>query len=209
MYLPEHFRETRPEVLHEFMQSHPLVTLVSWSEAGPEANHIPLLFSAGSGKVILRGHLSRANPQLEQIRQNPKVLAIFTGPEHYITPNWYPSKREHGRTVPTWNFTAVHAYGTVRVIDDTDWLLAHVSEMTNRQEARFEEPWKVSDAPESFVQGLLKAIAGLEISIDRLEGKWKVSQNRPATDRESVITELESLGTSDAAAMAALVRERN
>jgi transcriptional regulator len=195
MYNPPHFREDREEVLHDFIRSHPLAALVTVSPEGLEANHVPLILDAKAG--ILRGHVSRANRIWKESR--PEALAIFTGPEHYISPSWYPAKQEHGRVVPTWNYTAVHASGTLTFFDDAARLRATVEELTAIHEASFPLPWKVTDAPSEFVEGLLKAILGFELKITSLEGKWKASQNRSEADRASVVEVLRSLGCPDSA----------
>lgn len=206
MYNPAHFAETRPDVLRAFMRAHPLGALVTTGPDGPEATHLPLYLDAAG--QLLRCHMARANPQWRQIVSAGRVLAIFTGPEHYITPNWYPSKEEHGKVVPTWNYVAVHAVGSARLFDDTPALLRHLNELTDTHEAGFAEPWSVADAPADYVEGLTKAIVGVEITIDRLEGKWKTSQNRPAADQEGVVAGLDALGSHAGHEMANLVRDR-
>ena len=195
MYNPAHFREERPEVLHDFMRAHPLAALVTLSASGIEANHIPLMLDADKG--VLRGHVSRANT----IWQNsePDALAIFTGPEHYISPSWYPAKQEHGRVVPTWNYTAVHARGTLTFFEDPARLRAIVEALTTIHEASLPQPWKVADAPPEFIEGLLKAIVGFELQIVSLQGKRKASQNRSEADRASVVDALRKLGAIESA----------
>ncbi|HYI93471.1 MAG TPA: FMN-binding negative transcriptional regulator [Bryobacteraceae bacterium] len=195
MYNPAHFREERPEVLHEFMRTHPLAALVTLSANGLEANHIPLILDAGKG--VLRGHVSRANT-IWQTSQT-EALAIFTGPEHYISPSWYPAKKEHGRVVPTWNYTAVHVRGTLTFFEEAARLRAIVEELTQIHEASLAQPWKVDDAPPEYVYGLLKAIVGFELKIVSLEGKWKASQNRSEADRASVVEALRNLGATGSA----------
>ena len=165
------------------------------SANGIEANHVPLILDVDKG--VLRGHVSRANT----IWQNsqPEALAIFTGPEHYISPSWYPAKQEHGRVVPTWNYTAVHARGTLTFFEEPARLRAIVEELTTIHEASLPQPWKVDDAPPEFVEGLLKAIVGFELQIASLEGKWKASQNRSEADRASVVEALRNLGATESA----------
>jgi transcriptional regulator len=180
MYTPPHFREERPEILQACMEQYPLATLVAATPAGLEATHVPLLVRDG----VLLGHVARANP-LADLDGAP-VVAIFQGPEHYISPGWYASKAEDPRVVPTWNYIAVHAHGALRTFRDPDRLLAVVTALTERHEAPRPEPWKVTDAPAGYIEKLLNAITGIEIPVERLEGKWKVSQNRPAGDRASV-----------------------
>jgi len=152
--------------------------------------------------------MARANPQWRRLESGGHVLVIFTGPEHYITPNWYPSKEEHGKVVPTFNYVAVHAMGAARLFEDTPALLRHLNELTDAQESRFANPWSVSDAPAEYVEGLTKAIVGVEITIDKLEGKWKASQNRPVGDQEGVVAGLDSLDSHPSREMADLIRDR-
>ncbi len=190
--------------MHQLMQSHRLATIVHQGVDTLEANHIPLLIDPTRGpNGTLVGHVARANPIWQQAA-NQEMLAIFQGPQAYISPSWYVSKQRHGKVVPTWNYAVVHAHGTLRAIDDPEWLLAHVGAMTENNERDQPQPWRVSDAPAEFIDTMLKAIVGIEISITRLTGKWKVSQNRSAEDRAGVIDGLSADGLY---AMAALVKQ--
>lgn len=201
MYCPAHFAESRPEVLHALMRDYPLATLVTMGEQGLNADQIPLILgTAEDGSSVLRGHVARANPVWKTLRADIDVLAIFHGPEAYITPNWYPSKREHGKAVPTWNYAVVHARGPLRIIQDADWLRTQVESLTQRQESAFAEPWAVSDAPADYIEKMLAAIVGIEMTVISLEGKRKASQNQPEGNREGVIAGLCELGRADAAA---------
>jgi len=157
---------------------------------------------------VLKGHISRANPQWRELVSEVDVLAIFAGPQHYISPNWYPGKLEDGKVVPTWNYAVVHAYGRLRIVEDADWLLAHLTSLTDEHEAGSAGPWKVSDAPEDFIRGQMRGIVGLELPIRRLEGKWKTSQNRTPRDRRAVAEGLKQVGTAESLEMKALVEER-
>jgi len=191
MYQPKQFEETRPEVLHGLMRAHPLSTLVVLTAGGLEANHIPLLVDPSAGPHgTLRGHTARANPFWREALSGTDALAIFAGPQAYISPGYYPSKKEHGKVVPTWNYAVVHARGPLVVKDDAAWLRTHLEEMVSTQEAPMAAPWKVGDAPADFIAGLVQAIVGFEIPLAKLEGKWKMSQNRPAADRAGVIAAL-------------------
>jgi transcriptional regulator len=204
MYLPSYFREERVPVLHDLIRSRPLATLVTLAPDGMTANHIPMLIVADPLPFgTLLGHVARGNPQW-RAGETP-ALAIFTGPEHYISPSWYPSKQEHGRVVPTWNYAAVHAYGTLRIHQDAAWLRGLVTRLTETHEARFDRPWSVSDAPADYIEGLLKAIVGIEIRIDRLEGKWKMGQNRSDADREAAADKLLEMKTPSAAEVGKLM----
>jgi len=209
MYLPPHFEERRPEVLQALMRSHPLATLVTLTSTGLVANHIPLHWHPGAtGCGVLRGHVARANPVWSDRVEGVEALAIFQGPEHYISPTWYPTKREHGKVVPTWNYCTVHAYGTLRVHQDAGWIRAQVEALTAWQEASQPQPWSVADAPADFVDSMLRQIVGLEIDLTRLLGKWKVSQNQPAANRAGLLDALAERADAGAAAMAELIRER-
>ena len=156
---------------------------------------------------MLRGHLARANPQWRRASDTVEALAIFTGPQSYISPGWYPTKRESGKVVPTWNYVAIHATGRLRFFDDAEALRGIVTRLTDTHEARRADPWKVTDAPAAYVDAMLKAIVGFELTIDKLEGKWKMSQNRPAQDRAGVVDGLTREGRS--AEVAAIVKERS
>ena len=187
MYLPTHFAESRLDVLHQLMREHPLATLVNLGPAGLDANHIPLQLIAETGTPgVLRGHVARANPLAAELADGATVLAIFHGPQCYITPSWYPSKHEHGRVVPTWNYVVVHAHGMARSIDDATWVRTLVEALTVTQEAQRDQPWAVADAPADYIERLSQAIVGIELRIERLEGKWKVSQNQPALNQVGV-----------------------
>jgi transcriptional regulator len=210
MYVPYANKETRLSVMRSLITASPLATVVTMSSTGLFASHIPMqLHDDGSEFGVLQGHVARANSQWRDFDAKVDALAIFAGHQHYITPNWYPGKLEHGKEVPTWNYVVVHAYGPLKAIDDADWLLKFVTKLTDTHEARSPVPWKVSDAPGEFVQAMLKAIVGIEIPVRRMEGKWKVSQNRPESDREGVIQGLAELNHPESLAMKALVEKAN
>ena len=207
MYLPKHFEETRVPVLHELIHAHPLGALVTLTPDGLDANHLPFEVDPEPAPFgTLRGHVARANPLWRDFARDVEALAIFQGPGTYISPAWYPTKRETARVVPTWNYAVVHVHGALRVIDDRAWLRRFVEQLTNRHEGERREPWKVTDAPAEYIEKQLGAIIGLEITISRLLGKWKVSQNRPPHDRDGVAEGLSREGGPSAAAMADLVR---
>jgi transcriptional regulator len=203
MYIPKHFAEPKIDVMHELMRAHPLTTLITLSSAGLNANHIPFLLSPEPAPYgTLRGHVARANPVWTDFAKSTEVLAIFHGPEHYITPSWYATRQETGKVVPTWNYITVHAYGALRVVDDARWLRAQLAALTAQNEAGFAQPWKITDAPHEYTEKLIGSIVGIEIVISKLYGKWKLSQNQPAQNRTGVIAGLESLGTEQALDMA-------
>ncbi|WP_343521425.1 FMN-binding negative transcriptional regulator [Sphingomonas sp.] len=206
MYRPPAFREDRPELLHAAIRAHPLATLVTHGPAGLTANLVPFTLVPGEGGPdLLRAHLARANPQLSDLRAGGEALVIFQGPQAYVTPSWYPSKREHGKVVPTWNYILVQAHGRPRVIDDADWLRAQIDALTAQQEADRSEPWAVTDAPPDYVAAQLKGIAGVEIAVERIGGKWKASQNQPAANCEGVVA---GLRAQDPASLMAAAMER-
>lgn len=186
MYRPTVFQEDRLEILHAFIRSHRLATLVTAGTGGLLANLIPFTFVEGGEKGILRAHIAKANDQVEALREGAKTLVIFQGPDAYITPSWYVSKAEHGRVVPTWNYAVVQARGVPRLIDDPIWIRAQIGQLTGEQEGARIAPWSVSDAPEPFIAGQIQAIIGVEIPIEAIDGKWKVSQNRSDADRQGV-----------------------
>ncbi len=195
MYLPPLFREDDPARCAELIRAHPLATLVSQGPGGLQANLVPFLFYPDDGPHgTLRAHLARPNPQLAELAAQPDSLVVFRGPEAYITPAWYPGKRTTGKVVPTWNFATVHAWGPARLVDDPAWLLRLVTDLTNQQEAARPTPWHVDDAPADYISAQLKAIVGLEIPVQRLEGKWKMSQNRSPADRQGVVDGLWDAG---------------
>jgi transcriptional regulator len=187
MYVPEHFRETRVEVLQGLVDRHPLATLVTVTGEGLTANHIPMrarLEESGGG--WLRGHIARGNSLWRKLQNDTPALAVFMGNDEYISPNWYPSKQEHGKVVPTWNYATVHVHGTIRFIDDQAWLREFVTGLTDVHEQVRANPWHVSDAPVDYINANLRAIVGFEIAVSSVVGKFKGSQNRSSEDRAGV-----------------------
>jgi transcriptional regulator len=204
VYLPPHFTETREEVLAAHLDRHDFATLVTNGADGLVASQIPILCERRHGKLYLQGHLARPNPQCADLDGAQEALAIFPGPHAYISPGWY----ETGPAVPTWNYASVHAYGRVRAIDDAEWLRTLVRRLSERHEAREAAPWRMGDLPPAFLESMLKGIVGLEIAVTRLDGKFKLSQNRPAVDRPRIIAALERRDDADSHAVAQLMRER-
>jgi transcriptional regulator len=186
MYNPPAFREERVEVLYDAIQANPLGTLITCGSAGLMANVVPFILRQKVGGDTLLAHLAKANHQIDQLREQSQVLVVFQGPQAYITPSWYATKQEHGKVVPTWNYVIVQARGAPVVIDDADWLRSQIDELTEAHERDRALPWSVDDAPEKFLAGTMKGIVGLELPIDSIEGKWKVSQNQPERNRKSV-----------------------
>ena len=195
MYVPPHFLEDDKAALHRAIGETRLATLVTLGSEGLEASHVPILLDEGEGPYgAIRGHLARANPQWRRASAETPALIMFLGPDAYVSPNWYATKRETGKVVPTWNYLAIHAYGRVEFFEDAERLRAIVTSLTQRHEGRREKPWAVTDAPEDYIQAQLRGIIGFRLPIDRLEGKWKLSQNRPEADRRGVVAGLEGEG---------------
>jgi len=208
MYMPKHFEESDLPTLHRLMTAHPLAVLVTLADDELVVNHVPFMIDATEGPYgTLRGHVARANPVWRRFSTAVPTVAIFSGADSYITPSWYPAKAVHGKVVPTWNYAVVHAHGMPRLIEDAAGLLALVTVLTDHHEASNPARWQVRDAPADFIDQMVANIVGVEIPIARLEGKWKVSQNRPAADRAAVAAALDERADDKARAMAALVRQ--
>jgi transcriptional regulator len=201
MYLPKQFEVTDPKILANLISEYPLATLIGVLGDQTEVNHLPLMLS--SDKSRLFGHVARVNPLLQIADQAlPQVTAVFHGPNAYVTPSWYPSKPETGKVVPTWNYAVVHVKGNLSLINESSWMRSHVSQMTNIHEPTYQSQWKLDDAPEEYVQMMLKAIVGIEIQITSLVGKFKLSQNRPAQDYAAVFSELKHSSNKNLQVMA-------
>jgi transcriptional regulator len=189
MYLPKHFEVTDPEILSDLIEKYPLATIIGAIGGEIEVNHLPLMLSKDRSRLY--GHVAKTNPLLKIAEQaTPNLTAVFNGPDAYVTPSWYLTKKETGKVVPTWNYAVVHAQGKISIIQDRAWLHGHVTQMTDTHEPTYQSLWKVSDAPDEYIQVMLNAIVGIEIEITSLVGKFKLSQNRPANDYEAVLSEL-------------------
>ena len=187
MYLPSAFRQDDLAELHAQMQASPFALLTSAGATGVQASHLPLLLAPDEGEFgTLYGHFARANPHWRDLQGGAEALAVFSGPDAYISPGWYPAKAEHGKVVPTWNYIAVHARGPVELIEEPERLLQIVSRLSDQHESGRERPWAVSDAPREYIDSMLRAIVGFALPIRRLEGKWKLGQNRSAADQAGV-----------------------
>ena len=220
MYVPRTNAEDRPEVLAAFLRAHPLATLVSTGPSGELwATHLPVVYDAARGPHgTIEGHVARANPHHRLVRAAAEQagpgaaaresLVIFTGPDAYVTPSWYPGKAVHGREVPTWNYVAVHAYGALRLREDAQWLLAHLARLTDQSEAGRPHPWAVSDAPTDYMARELKAIVGFELDVARFDARWKMSQNRTPEEIDGVVAGLGASERPTDRTVAALVHAR-
>lgn len=204
VYLPPAFTETRREVLLAHIERFDFGMAVTHGAAGLIASQIPFLIEQRGDNLLLQGHLARANPQLGDFDGKGEALAVFAGPHAYISPSWYQA----GPAVPTWNYATVHAYGPARRIDDPDWLRDLVRRLSERHEAREPAPWRMQGLPEPYVQSMLKGIVGVELAVTRLEGKFKLSQNRPASDRPRIVAALDRRDDADSRAVADLMRQR-
>lgn len=200
MYTPAQFAEERPAVLHALIREFALGTLVTAGPDGPQASLVPMFLDAG--RNALRCHLAKSNPHAAAIG-GQKALILFQGPSDYVSPSWYPAKAEHGKVVPTWNYCAVEVRGVCTRVEDSEWLVRHVTELTAQQEAAFDLPWAVSDAPKDFIDGLARAIVGVEVAIESMSGKWKLSQNRSRQDRDGAISGLKARRTHRSLELAA------
>lgn len=206
MYLPEHFAERDPAVLHGLIAAHPLGALVTLGADGLAANHLPFMLDAATGeRGTLLTHVARANHVWHDRSADHEALVIFGGPGAYVSPNWYPTKAETHRHVPTYNYAVVHAHGRLIIHDDEKWLRGFLGRLTKRMEAAQPRPWKMGDAPQDYLRQMLGDIVGIEIPISRLAGKWKVSQNRLPVDRDGAVRGLRASGEPEAVAMAELI----
>lgn len=209
MYIPAHFSENRPEELHRIINEHPLGALVTHTSQGLDANHIPFEFDAGKGPHgTLQAHIARNNP-LKDIADDAEVMVIFRSVDAYISPNWYPSKHETHRQVPTWNYEVVHAHGRIRIIDDEKFIRGVVARLTRKHEASEPRPWKMGDAPLYYMDQMVRMIVGLEIEVTRLEGKRKLSQNREARDIAGAINALSEKNREDIASQMKAVAKKS
>ena len=207
MYVPNHFKEEDQEKLQQYIRDYGFGLLVIADDEGIEANHVPFHLSSGSGSSLgyLQCHLARNNPVWQRMQNGARVLAVFQGPDAYVSPSWYPSKAETGRVVPTWNYLAIHVQGRAQIIQDSNWLKHHLNQLTNQHEGQMVTPWSVDDAPADFTARLVQAIVGVEIKIETLTGKLKASQNQPEKNRVGVKAALEAGEGAQNLAMAKLI----
>lgn len=202
MHIPKHFEQPDIEQLNALIVANPFATLVVSSKNGIEAHHLPLVFKKDDQNTLI-GHIAKANELWQNIDSGAEVLLIFNGPDAYISPSAYPSKKEHGRVVPTWNYVAVHVRGTLRFVKESDWIRSALAQLTQTQESEQSQPWSINDAPDQYSKRLINAVVGLEIRISSIMGQWKLSQNKSSEDRAGVIQFLEG---QDELMMASLVK---
>ncbi|MFA5676963.1 MAG: FMN-binding negative transcriptional regulator [Pseudomonas sp.] len=207
MYVPSHFKEDDVSKLQQYIRDYGFGLLVIADESGIEANHVPFYLSMEKDDSLgrLQCHLARSNPVWKRLHDGARVLAVFQGPNAYISPAWYETKEESGKVVPTWNYLAVHAEGRARVIEDSAWLKQHLHKLTDQHESGMNDPWSVADAPTDYIDRLVRAIVGVEIEIDSLTGKLKASQNQPERNRAGVRMGLEAMERAQSHGMSRLI----
>jgi transcriptional regulator len=206
VYTPQHFEEKRPEVLARAIRDIQFALLVTATNGEYFASHLPMVLKEANGAFTLEAHVARPNEHWKALGNRPASLAVFQGPQTYVSPSWYESKRQHGKVVPTWNYVVVHAHGALEVVEDRDWLRAHLEDLVAANEGRREQPWLISDAPANFIQSMMRAIVGLRLTVARLEGKWKMSQNRSQADRAGALAGLSASSKPADQAVAAILR---
>ncbi|HHQ4749713.1 TPA: FMN-binding negative transcriptional regulator [Aeromonas veronii] len=200
MYLPPHFATDDPEVLHQLMRAHPLGALITHGERGLDANHLPFELDAESGEHgVLRAHVARNNPLWQEAKDGDNVLVIFKAADAYISPSWYPSKHDHHKQVPTWNYSVVHAHGRISIRDDARFIRRLLANLTRTHEAGEPSPWKMADAPREYMETMVQAVVGIEIEIERLVGKFKLGQNKDEADRQGAAHALHARGLVEVA----------
>ncbi|MGO2498079.1 MAG: FMN-binding negative transcriptional regulator [Vibrio litoralis] len=191
------FQQSNIEHLHQIINDYPFSTLMVSTESGIEVDHLPMILTIDDGVVCLQGHIAKANPLAKLVNDETKATIIFHGPNCYISPNYYPTKKENGKAVPTWNYIVVHVTGAIKCIHDNDWKLDFLNRLTDKHESNSDEPWSISDAPQEYIEKMLPAIVGLEVQIESIEGKWKVSQDKPEINQQGVVEGLQAVGHSE------------
>jgi transcriptional regulator len=206
VYIPQHFEEKRPDVLARAIRDIQFALLVTAVDGEYLASHVPMVLKQADGAFTLEAHVARPNPHWTVLGSKPASLAVFQGPQTYVSPSWYETKRQHGKVVPTWNYVVVHAHGPLETVEEQDWLLAHLGDLVAANESRREQPWAITDAPAEFIHGMTRAIVGLRLTVDRLEGKWKMIQNRSEADRLGTLAGLSASAKPEDRAVAAIMR---
>jgi transcriptional regulator len=206
MYARTQSQETRPDVLAAAIREIRFAALVTVVDGAYHASHVPMVLKQTEAGFVLESHVARPNRHWRALDVPRASLAVFQGPQGYVSPGWYAAKREHGKVVPTWAYVAVHAHGTLEVVNDTDWLMAHLNELTTINEADRAEPWAMSDAPADFIPALARGVVGLRLSVERLEGAWKLNQHRSAEDQAGMVEGLLERGRPLDLALAEMIR---
>lgn len=191
------FQQSNIEHLHQIINDYPFSTLMVSTKSGIEVDHLPMILTIDDGVVRLQGHIAKANPLAKLVNDETKATIIFHGPNCYISPNYYPTKKENGKAVPTWNYIVVHVTGAIKCIHDNDWKLDFLNRLTDKHESNSDEPWSISDAPQKYIEKMLPVIVGLEVQIESIEGKWKVSQDKPEINQQGVVEGLQAVGHSE------------
>ena len=192
MHIPSKFKQSEESQLKRIIREYPFATLITHSESGLEATHLPVILNCVEGIDVIQAHMAKANKLWLSIKENSEILLIFNGPNCYISPNYYPTKKESGKAVPTWNYVVVHVKGRVSFIHDEKWLYNLIDSLTSIHESSQETPWSIADAPDTYIKKMLPAIVGIEVSIDSIEGQWKLSQNQPEINKVGVVKGLEA-----------------
>ncbi|MCJ8311568.1 MAG: FMN-binding negative transcriptional regulator [Saccharospirillaceae bacterium] len=204
MYCPTKFQQQNTQQLEALINDYPFATLITYTDNEIEVNHLPFILKTINGKQVLQAHIAKANPLWKNVQNKSKVMVVFNGPNEYISPNYYPTKKETGKVVPTWNYAVVHVKGDIRFIQEPSWLLQLIGDLTQHHEAKQQTPWMMSDTPAGYINKMLPAIVGLEIDISCIQGKWKLSQNQPEVNKLGVVKGLNKRNTT----MADLVKSQ-
>jgi len=206
MHIPSKFKQKNDNQLKNIIKEYSFATLVTYSQSGIDATHLPVILRNIEGKDVIQAHIAKANKLWQSVKSGSKVLLIFNGPNCYISPNYYPTKKDSGKAVPTWNYVAVHVKGNISFIHDEQWLRNMIDSLTDMHESNQEVPWSISDAPDSYIKKMLSAIVGIEISIDSIDGQWKLSQNQPDINKLGVVQALQNSSDTDALKISELVK---
>lgn len=205
MFIPKKFRQENTEELIAMMQKYSFATLITQSEEGIEATHLPVIISGETDKLFIKAHIAKANPLWKSVKDGADVLVIFNGPNCYISPNHYPTKKETGKAVPTWNYVVVHAKGHVSFIHDNEWVYGLIDSLTTVHESNSDQPWSITDAPELYIQKMLPAIVGVQIDVASITGQWKLSQNQPEINQRGVVNGLGNSQENNLSEIASLI----
>ena len=206
MHIPNKFKQTDMAQLKNLMKEYPFATLVTYSEAGIEATHLPVIYRCVNGNELIQGHIAKVNKLWESVKNGSDVLLIFNGPNGYISPNYYPTKKVTGKAVPTWNYVVVQVKGHISFVHDEQWIYNLVDDLTQEHESGQAVPWSIKDAPDNYIKKMLPAIVGIEIAVGSIEGQWKLSQNQPEINKSGVVSGLLEEGDSSALSLSALVK---